>query len=134
MVRFVSMTTESKIVMVVLSTVVCWNWLENVWLAKVCSIFWFSFVGYDVGTILISHIWARSICGGCRWVEIGRELLLLFDENWHVIGVLLSYVWCMEMSATTFLFIILLSKLVLCCAVFCGNGEGGIGGRYSVFL
>ena len=35
---------------------------------------------------------------------------------------------------TTFLFIILFSKLVLCCAVFCGNGEGKIGGRYSVFF
>ena len=38
------------------------------------------------------------------------------------------------MSVTTFLFIILLSKLVLCCAVFCGNGEGGRVGRYSIFL
>ena len=38
------------------------------------------------------------------------------------------------MSATTFLFIILLSKLVLCCAVFWGNGESGRGVKYSVFL
>ena len=31
---------------------------------------------------------------------------------------------------TNFLFIILVSKLVFCCAVFCGNGEGERGGRY----
>ena len=36
------------------------------------------------------------------------------------------------MSVTTFVFIILVSKLIFCCAVFFGNVEVRRGGRYIV--
>ena len=132
---FLFLTTEGKMLIVVLSTVLCWNGLSSTRLGKVWSIFSFLLVGYDGDIILLSHIWAMSIIGGCRWVEVGRELFLLLDENWQLLGVLLSCVWCVGMSVTIFIFIILLSKLVCCCAVLCDNFEGRRGGivRWVMF-
>ena len=77
------LTTEGKMIRIVLSTVLCWNELGRIRLAKVWSIFWFLWIGYDVDTILLSHIWDMAVFGDCRWVEVGMEVDLLFDENWQ---------------------------------------------------
>ena len=88
----VFLTTEGKMIRIVLSTVLCWNELIRIRLAKVWSIFWFLWIGYDVDTILLSHIWDMTVFGDCRWVEVGMEVDLLFDENWQFLVVLLSCV------------------------------------------
>ena len=67
--------------MTVLSTVLCWKELDRMRLAKVRSIFWILVIGDDFDTILLSHIRVMAVFGGCRWVEVGREEDLLFDEN-----------------------------------------------------
>ena len=103
---FLVLTTEGKIIIVVLSTVLCWNELGRIWLAKVWSIFWFLLIGYDVDTILLSHIWAMAVLGGCRWVDVGREEDLLFDEKWQFLVVLLWCVWCVWIAVTIFVLFI----------------------------
>ena len=62
-----------------------------------------------------------SVVGDWRWVEVDSEILLLFVEIEHFIGVRLTYVVCAGMSITIFAFLILFSKLVYCCAVLCDN-------------
>ena len=73
------LTTNGK--MIVLSTVLCWKELDVMRSVKVWSIFWYLVIGDDVDIILLSHIWAMIVFEGCRWVEVGREEDLLFDEN-----------------------------------------------------
>ena len=63
-VSFVAM--EGNITAVVLSTELFWNWCDKSWSATVGYLFWLFLGRYDVGIILLSHIWSRSIFGGYR--------------------------------------------------------------------
>ena len=56
-----------------------------------------------------------------RRLKVGREVLLLFFEIEHFLGVRLSCVVCAGMSMTIFVFLRLMSKLVCCCAALCDN-------------
>ena len=109
--------TEGKI-LVVLSTALCWDEVFSTRFSKVCSIFWYLLV---VDPILLSNIWAILVFGDWRWAEVGSEVLLLFFEIEHLIGVWLTSVVCAGMLMTIFVFLILLSKLVCCCALLCDN-------------
>ena len=74
-----------------------------------------------IDPILLSHILAISVFGDWRWVEVGREVLFLFLEIEHFLGKRLTCVVYAGMSMTLFVFLRLMSKLVCCCAVLCGN-------------
>ena len=118
MLWFLFFDTEGKI-LVLLSTEWCWDVVFSTWLSKIWSIFKYLLV---VDPILLSQIWAISVFGDWRRVEVGSEvLLLLFLEIEHFIGVLLTYVVCTGILMTIFVFLILLSKLVGCCVLLCDN-------------
>ena len=60
-------------------------------------------------------------CPGYNILYVGSEVLLLFFEIEHILGVRLTCVVSAGMSMIIFVIWILLSKSVFCCAVLCEN-------------